>query len=220
MFYTLYLFFSRIPDIDLVNDIGIFLTNDYELFIRDTAMYLLFIGMLLPNLNNYEIIRKTRKQTANQCAKVTVKCSILLSSILTFTQIIFVCVKYKKIFLFIEGNYFFLRFYLMIFWFLCFMVVGFIYLVFLFKLIRKYKATVLTIFVVGCCFAMYLMFDIPMLYIDHADFYQLYYTQGFILPIPYIECMVDLCKYGVLAFIGYVLCRRIFQKQDVMRIED
>lgn len=173
--------------------------------------------IFIPPIKSFEITRMTRTQYFKKCLPALVGCSFIMALTANVIKTVFMIVKFYRVETLLHNYYFHgVILNVLLFW-LCFIVVGMLYLFFMFLCMRKWRAAVLTIAVMTVVYILNRTCKIPLLFADTYVFDLIFADHGKFVGIPYMEWGTAMMKYSLIViFMGIVTCN-IFRKRDVLR---
>lgn len=124
--------------------------------------------------------------------------------------------KYFQLSTLLEASYMNVLFLTIIFQWICYIVVGYMYLFFILCMMNKWKAAIITILISTGLYAIHTILDVHVLFTDYYPFENLYDYRGFMNEISLTEWLLQLGKYISISILGYVVNMSYIRKRDVL----
>lgn len=224
IFYAIYLimnchlgYYRIYEEVLSVREINIFTGVDPNLFTRDILVFLLFILIFIPPIKSFELTRMTRTRYFQKCIPVLMGCSFVMAITNNIIKTVLMIVKFYSVETLFHSYYFHGLILTVLLYWICFMVVGMLYLIFMFLCMRKWRAAILTIVVMTGLYLLYRVCKVPLLFADTYIFNLLYAENGRIMGVPYIQWGTTMIKYSLITMIMGIIACNLFHKQNVVR---
>ena len=199
-----------------IGDLSLFNTFDPMMYIRDVLVYLVLLGILHPALKSFQLIRSKRSMYICRYSMYIILVSFFMALVPNVIDCCLMLMKYFNLPTLLEASYMKALFFTIIFQWICYIVVGYMFLFFILCMMNKWKAAIITILICTGFYAIHTLFQIDILFKDYYPFEDLYDYRGFMNELSLKEWLLQLGKYICISILGYVVNISFIRNRDML----